>query len=1138
MRKILSIVLSLGLLFQQAGFSYAAGELNLANYLSQARSAIIQPDRFRPPQLRYISYDIKSNDFKLLLDKGDLKQPKEQNGSNDKLLTQELLNYFLIGLSLPNDTFWVNLRPDAADNIIDPLLEKTDIGKIFLESDLQLKKDTASFTSPQTPEGKQYWDKLYKKAGELFGTENITIPTITRPWIVPNEVIVRETDDSAYIYKATLKVMLEEDYLTSSRGGSRTAPTPDQYTFSDPRLKELNQYSTQLIKDTIIPKLTQELNSSQRYAKLRQVYYSLVLSRWFKMKYRGKPGEYPERIDRQNLTNLTSQQSWDKQTYFSQYQESFAKGEYNLKETVASAFGQSIRSYVSGGIMVDSPIIPGGFTTANKPVTAQLVSGIQPVASASPLTLDDVANDIRKAREELIRFYHKNNIDNRDVRLSTVTISELIEAAQEIASSRQRVNAMTLGDEAQRWYELAELLLKTKSRITENIKTYKEELVNFFTKEIKEIPYIKLNEDQKSYYSDIYALEIDKTLDIDIIVKAAEQAYHLRESFLQEEAEAYKAFSGHKEGAENESALPFSVRGQSDLPAGYSASPLGKELSVVDTYGRPLRYVYYWRLSDKGKDSLLEAFGKSFSDWGIKATDKNLRLAVRVNQANKIVAVVGALQYNIDTKVVGPIIIPKGADKVLEIESSLRKAYSEEIKQGERLFWDKTISSSTASPVTPEEIKSEALKALSDRSIFFHHYRTNYGLTPMNSIENASDSWEDVLKRLEDEIKKINAWPNGLRWEISSDADEIVRLFNELIKKSKGYALLGSNRLVEKRNDDAQKGSASPIILIDEDRKRIEEINEAISEGFKETSSLSTAHPDLEKPYQKIFKIINSRDTVAIAEAIKEFYEVVGGFFLTGLPMVGGINKKETDSEVKEWKNRGKYLLKISKYVRDEMNKRIDAEWKMLRLNEASKKGAKTIINNALEKKEFDKAANIMISLLNESMDSIRHFETEKMISDAENMIKAWEKISKEVSIISIVSSSLTVVDREENQGEKRGGIDLTDRAMHIKLERVGSFASSALVLPEIGNEETIDLDNEFRQIQAMVNSDIRPSDTRILEFAAACYYKGEFDQRLTQITDCIKNAHLADEGLGRESSEPLRLATMLPDALYAYGGK
>src|SRR3989338_7383128 len=128
----------------------------------------------------------------------------------------------------------------------------------MLEADLKLKQDTALFTSPQTPQGKEYWNKLYQKAGELFGTENITIPTLTRPWIVPGEIILRESNDKtsqgAYIYKANLKVMLEEDYLTG-RGGSRTAPT-------DPRLKELNIYSTQLIKELILPRLTQKINSS------------------------------------------------------------------------------------------------------------------------------------------------------------------------------------------------------------------------------------------------------------------------------------------------------------------------------------------------------------------------------------------------------------------------------------------------------------------------------------------------------------------------------------------------------------------------------------------------------------------------------------------------------------------------------------------------------------------------------------------------------------------------------------------------------------------------------------------------------------------------------------------------------------
>ena len=86
------------------------------------------------------------------------------------------LGYFKIGLALPNDKFWVNLRPDSEDQIIDEELAKTDLGKVMLEADLKLKQDTALFTSPPDPSRQEYWNKLYKRAGELFGTENITIP--------------------------------------------------------------------------------------------------------------------------------------------------------------------------------------------------------------------------------------------------------------------------------------------------------------------------------------------------------------------------------------------------------------------------------------------------------------------------------------------------------------------------------------------------------------------------------------------------------------------------------------------------------------------------------------------------------------------------------------------------------------------------------------------------------------------------------------------------------------------------------------------------------------------------------------------------------------------------------------------------
>src|SRR3989339_1919353 len=353
-KRIISLAVSVSFIFQSAGFAQVA-QLNLAGYLGQGSNSITL-DRFRPAHLRYFSYEPKTDNFQILLDKAD---EKELSDSQVKVRADELMKYFRIGLSLPNEKFWVNLRPDAPEQIIDPELENTDVGRIMLEADLQLKRDTSSFTSPQTKEGKEYWDKLYKRAGELFGSENITIPTITRPWIVPGEIIVRESAHGAYIYKAALKVMLEEDYLRGMKDERRG--TTIDYSFNDPRLKELNEYSTQLIRELIIPKLTKEVNRAKRYAPLRQVFYSLVLSRWFKERFSRAAGsrnlindmagnhspasnELTKLIDSGNLSNLSSKQAWDKTTYFKAYQKSFKDGEYNISEPVSTPYGQTIRS--------------------------------------------------------------------------------------------------------------------------------------------------------------------------------------------------------------------------------------------------------------------------------------------------------------------------------------------------------------------------------------------------------------------------------------------------------------------------------------------------------------------------------------------------------------------------------------------------------------------------------------------------------------------------------------------------------------------------------------------------------------------------------------------------------------------------
>ncbi|MDP2904926.1 MAG: hypothetical protein Q8O22_01315, partial [Candidatus Omnitrophota bacterium] len=386
--KVIAFFICFLLVFEQSGFAQVATQLDIAGHLDAMRNALTV-DRFRPLHLRYLQYLPEQNNFRLLLDKGKLNPSTKELESTSK----DLLKYFLIGLSLPNDSFWVNLRPDSPDNVIDPLLAQTDVGKIFLEADLQLKKDTARFTSPDTPEGKEYWDKLYKKAGELFGYENITIPTLTRPWIVPDEIIVRETADSAYIYKATLKVMLEQDYLKDSA----------TYNFADPRLKELNEYSSQLIRELIIPQLTVEVNSAKRYASLRQVYYSLIMAQWFKARYADRNTAYSRLINRKDITKLVSKAPWSTAAYFEQYQKSFKDGEYNIKEPVYTPFGQVMRSYFSGGIDISGDL---GFQVA---LANGLSADAKKVVISSPvpppvnnnvrgITLDGEGNPVPQAR--------------------------------------------------------------------------------------------------------------------------------------------------------------------------------------------------------------------------------------------------------------------------------------------------------------------------------------------------------------------------------------------------------------------------------------------------------------------------------------------------------------------------------------------------------------------------------------------------------------------------------------------------------------------------------------------------------------------------------------------------------------------
>lgn len=342
LKKVFSWFLALCFLLEQPTFLMASGNVNVASApvgVSRVGSLnTLDLLNFRPVHLRSLIYNNTANTFNIFVDKGSIKDLQAQELDST---TSSLMEYFWIGMSLPNDAFWVNLKPDAKNNIIDQRLSKTDLGKVLLEADLELKKDTAKYMSPINSLGQQYWTKLYQKAGEIFGNQKVNVPTLIRPWIVPGEVIVSENRSGPYIYKATMKVMLEEDRLAGS----------NVYNFNDAKNKELNQYAAVLAREIIIPQLTKDINSNAKYASLRQVFYSLILAQWFKEKYSNS--RLSSNMNTGNLDGLTSKLNWDKMKYFDAYTASFKSGEYNVKQQINVGESQVIRNYVTGGILFD-----------------------------------------------------------------------------------------------------------------------------------------------------------------------------------------------------------------------------------------------------------------------------------------------------------------------------------------------------------------------------------------------------------------------------------------------------------------------------------------------------------------------------------------------------------------------------------------------------------------------------------------------------------------------------------------------------------------------------------------------------------------------------------------------------------------
>lgn len=303
-----------------------------------------------PAMLRGIrAYPDNPFQFDFIVDVGD----SGLEGEAFNIEAQKLVRYFLASLTVPEKNLWVNLSPYEKERIIAGDFGETEMGRDLLAQDYLLKQITASLTHPESKTGKVFWDKVYKRSYELFGTTNIPANTFNKVWIVPAKAKVYENHDKAFIVESKLKVMLEEDYVAlqaKQQVDSLSSAKPLQNT-NDQMLTTKNSLSSQIAREVLLPELEKEVNEGKNFAVLRQVYSSFILAAWFKQTLKDSIIN-KKYSDQSKVKGVDVDDKDVHQKIYAQYLVAYKKGVCDIMKVEFDPYIRKAipRKYFSGGI--------------------------------------------------------------------------------------------------------------------------------------------------------------------------------------------------------------------------------------------------------------------------------------------------------------------------------------------------------------------------------------------------------------------------------------------------------------------------------------------------------------------------------------------------------------------------------------------------------------------------------------------------------------------------------------------------------------------------------------------------------------------------------------------------------------------
>jgi len=281
--------------------------------------------------------------FDFIVDTGNSNMSIEE--AQFKKESEKLIKYFLASLTIPEDNLWVNLSPYEKDRIISKDLGQTEMGRDMLAQDYILKQITASLIYPEKDLGKAFWNKVYQKSQELYGTSDVPVNTFNKVWILPDKAGVYVRNNTAFVVESHLKVMLEEDYLAMQKhNGINTAK-------ASAAGNNAHSVGSSVVRDVVLPELEKEVNSGKNFGTLRQMVNSLILASWYKnnLKEALLTQVYANKA---KINGISLEDKTIQNQIYQEYLKAYKKGVFNyIKEDIDQTTIQPMpRKYFSGGL--------------------------------------------------------------------------------------------------------------------------------------------------------------------------------------------------------------------------------------------------------------------------------------------------------------------------------------------------------------------------------------------------------------------------------------------------------------------------------------------------------------------------------------------------------------------------------------------------------------------------------------------------------------------------------------------------------------------------------------------------------------------------------------------------------------------